>query len=512
VYLAWLNSPADARGMTLDQSMYESAKWALVRHWRDRLAEGAVIEVPERRVRNAYRALLVQNLGLTWRYSVGNQYQQFSFPEGIDVAEVMVAHGFAAVARAMLLESFERPLAPYPSFKMGTKLVGSAVYYQLTRDKAYVERATPSLRAYMADLGDQIRSSPRGLLDRERFSSDIKDSVYGLHAQAIVWQGLRSMAYVWAETGYASLAAEARALASRLGAGLRTAVRASQRRLPDRSLFVPVRLLDDETPYESVTQSRPGGYWNLVAPYAFASGLFAPGSPQTEGVLRYLRLHGARLLGLVRAGAYSLYGLEPVPPRSGVNPVYGLNAARFLADNDRPDQLVLSLYGQLAAGMAPGTFVSGEGVSVAPLGRERSRSMYLPPNGASNASFLETLRLMLVHESRGRELEPRGLELAFSTPRAWLAPGKRIAVRDAPTSFGKVSLSIASLPARLDVSVDVPSRAPVPRLRLRLRLPAGKRISSVTLNGLPHTRFSSRTETIDLSGQTGRLTLVVGVS
>ena len=29
---------------------------------------------------DAQRNLLIQNLGLTWRYSVGNPYQQFSFP------------------------------------------------------------------------------------------------------------------------------------------------------------------------------------------------------------------------------------------------------------------------------------------------------------------------------------------------------------------------------------------------------------------------------------------------
>ena len=31
---------------------------------------------------DADRSLLIQNLALTWRYSVGNPYQQFSFPEG----------------------------------------------------------------------------------------------------------------------------------------------------------------------------------------------------------------------------------------------------------------------------------------------------------------------------------------------------------------------------------------------------------------------------------------------
>ncbi len=59
-------------------------------------------------------------------------------------------------------------------------------------------------------------------------------------------------------------------------AGLRRAVARSQRRLPDGSLFVPVRLLDDEQPYDVVVEARLGSYWNLVAPYALASGLFPP--------------------------------------------------------------------------------------------------------------------------------------------------------------------------------------------------------------------------------------------
>src|SRR5207245_53503 len=100
---------------------------------------------------------------------------------------------------------------------------------------------------------------------------------------------------------------------------LRRAVAASQRRLPDGTLFLPVRLLDPERPYDSVTQERAGSYWNLVAPYALASGLFAPSSPQARGALAYLRAHGSRLLGLVRAGAYALYGRGAPFPVSGTD-------------------------------------------------------------------------------------------------------------------------------------------------------------------------------------------------
>jgi hypothetical protein len=493
------------------RDLWQAARASVVSYWRARLAEGASLVVPERRVMDAQRALLIQNLGLTWRYSVGNPYQQFSFPEGVDVAQVMAARGFADVARSTLLTSLTRSPTPYPNWKIGQKLVGSALYYRLTRDRSYIRQVTPVLRAYVARLSGQLVTSGRELLERERYSSDIPDSVYGLHSQAVAWQGLRWMGDVWAETGDSALAATSRVLAAKLGNGLRAAVRKSQTRLSDGSLFIPVRLLDGERPYGSVIESRSGSYWNLVAPYALASGLFAPGSVQAEGALRYLLLHGSRLLGLVRAGAYALYGRGAAYPTSGTDQVYGLNVSRFLADNDQPEQLVLSLYGQLAAGMTPGTFVAGEAASIAPLAGEYHRSMYLPPNGAANATFLETLRLLLVRETVDPAGRPRGLELAHATPRGWLAPGKLIAVRAAPTSFGPLSYSIRSSRDDVRVSVDVPQRAPLRSLSLRLRLPRGASLTDVLLDGRPLRGFDPRMETLELPVRPGHIEIVARV-
>jgi hypothetical protein len=289
-------------------------------------------------------------------------------------------------------------------------------------------------------------------------------------------------------------------------------VRSSERALPDGSLFIPVRLLDAEQPYASLTQERLGSYWNLVMPYALASGLFAPGSREAKGVVRYMQLHGSRLLGLVRAGGYALYGRDSRPPVSGTDQVYGNNVARFLADNDQPDQLVLSLYGNLAAGMTAQTFVSGEAATIAPLDGASYRAMYLPPNGASNAAFLETLRLMLVHETRDAHGRPAGLQLAYATPRAWLRAGRRIAVSGAPTSFGPVSYSISATSAAVRVSVEVPASARGKKLMLRLRLPHGRRISGVTLAGRPFRHFDRARATLDLSGLTGAVELLAHLS
>ena len=230
-------------------------------------------------------------------------------------------------------------------------------------------------------------------------------------------------------------------------------------------------------------------------PYAFASGWFAPHTKRTYGILRYLQLHGARLLGVPRTYARTIYGDAP---GAGLAQVYGLSMSRFLADNDQPDQLVLSLYGMAAAGMTAGTYTSGEAVSVLPVRGAYERAMFMPPNSGANASYLGTLRELLVHERRGPLGAPAGLDLAFSTPRGWLAPGQEIEVKEAPTSFGPVSYTIDRGGSTVEARLVLPAHA---HARLRLRLPAGERLVRVLVGS---TRVAAdRGGTIDLGDRTG---------
>jgi hypothetical protein len=180
--------------------------------------------------------------------------------------------------------------------------------------------------------------------------------------------------------------------------------------------------------------------------------------------------------------------------------VYALGWSRFFADNDQPDQLVLSLYGLLGAGMTRGTYVSGEAVSVLPVRGAYQRSMFMPPNSGSNASFLGTLRELLVHERRGRLGAPAGLDLAFSTARAWLADGQEIDVRSAPTSFGKVTYSLVRRGSAVEASLVLPPRC---HCRLRLRLPAGERLAHVVVGST--VVAADRAGTIDLGDRHGAI-------
>ena len=65
--------------------------------------------------------------------------------------------------------------------------------------------------------------------------------------------------------------------------------------------------------------------------------------------------------------------------------------------------------------------------------------MYLPPNNDGAGAFLETLRLMLVHETRGPEGNPRPGARVRDAARVAARAASRIAVHDAPTSFGPVT-------------------------------------------------------------------------
>ena len=130
-------------------------------------------------------------------------------------------------------------------------------------------------------------------------------------------------------------------------------------------------------------------------PYALASGFFSSRTgSRPRDILRYMLGHGSRLLGLVRAGAYPLYGTAPLSRSPAPTRSTALNVARFLADNDQPDQLVLSLYGTLARGDDAEHVRLRRGGDGRPARGAAYRSMYLPPNGGtSNSAFLETLRL-----------------------------------------------------------------------------------------------------------------------
>jgi hypothetical protein len=122
-------------------------------------------------------------------------------------------------------------------------------------------------------------------------------------------------------------------------------------------------------------------------------------------------------------------------------------------------------------------------------------------NGHALSYFMEQFRSLLVWEGDG------ALWLAKATPRHWLEQGKKISVKNAPTTFGPVAYEIVSDAdhGKITATVEMPSRRRVRTIILRLRHPRAAPIKRITLNGQPWKDFDPAGEIIRLPGSGGVL-------
>jgi hypothetical protein len=107
-------------------------------------------------------------------------------------------------------------------------------------------------------------------------------------------------------------------------------------------------------------------------------------------------------------------------------------------------------------------------------------------------------RWMLVFEEPDSEV----LWLSKATPRSWLDDGKTISVSDAPTRWGRLSFHVRSnlKDARIEAKLVLPPTPESVQIKLRLRAPAGHRLSAVTANGKGWNRFDAEEETVTVPG------------
>lgn len=524
IFLVRLNQPSSAVAMKADGATYNQARQKVASFWNHKLKEGATFEVPETYAMDAEKNLLIQNLQMNYLYSIGNPYEVPYNAEGHDSIQALGLFGFMPEYRAGLETFLEHESSIYEN---GERLVHGADYYFLTHDQSFIERHQSQFRDFVSGFVAEM-SANDGLLRKEAGGTDISGNTlhYNINHQSVAWRGWRDMLEVWREVGDQSLASEYEAKASELRRTIVREALASSHRYPDGSLYIPnaVREKNDFGPFDPISATKEGAYWELVATDGFAAGPYD--SAENKEILNYLQDHGGIIMGLIRfnylstpVGQCARTGL-PGYEVQGDDNAYAPPYFKMLSDNGERDQLVLSFYGKLAPGMTRNTFISGEGHSIGVCEDPQYlygppdlyyRTMYLSPNSTNNSAYLLALRYMLIRETQNANGAPESLYLADATPRPWLKDGKTIRVSGAPTYFGPLSYTISSHLAKgsIDVALDVPSRNAIQDLTLRLRVPDGKRMRSVILNGQPYTKFNVSDETIDLKGQTGRVKLRV---
>lgn len=457
---------------------YNRERKDAVHYWKALIGRGAQIEVPEIRVNNAWRALLVNNFALVVsnrpHYSSGNLYDRVYEAECGDTTRAFLLYGYTneAARQVSVLLDYARDELKYHN--AGFKLQNLAHYYWVTRDRDFM-RSVRSKCESEVRLILEAREAGSELLPRERYCGDIGTPVYSLHANGACWRGLRDYAAVLADLGERAEAGRLSATA----AGYRRAILAVTDKSERRDVqppFIPVALFGEEKPSETLTASMLGSYWCLMAPYMLGSGMFGPGSDRERAVLDYLHEHGGVCMGMIRFHQHSgLFANE-----DALDDLYGLRYDLKLLERDEVERALVSFYGKLAQGLTRETFVGAEGTGLRPLDRF-GRPMYLPPNSTAQGYFLWMLRYLLVQDcDLDDDGTPETLRLGFATPKAWLEDGKRIKVERAPTAFGPVSFSITSRLKQGEImaEVELPTRDPARAILLRIRVPDGSNVVS----------------------------------
>jgi hypothetical protein len=487
-------------------------------YWSSVLHEGSQVQVPEEVVQNAMRNLLIQQLSAGWRVAIGNSYEQLYIPECSQALLPLAQFGFLDRHKANLQELLDvtKGSSLYPNWEVGSKLTHVAYHYWLTRDAELVNTNLSAFRGALERMRRERAKDPHALLPPEWHSEDINEYIYGWHHQSVAWRGLRDFAAVLESVDRGGEAREFRIEADGLRDAIMTAIERAVQWLDDGSAYIPLDLFDNSPPYDPITRTRAGSYWNIAAPWAFATGILQPRSRLAEGVIQYVQNHGGTFLGLTR---FNYYGLEVGACRpdgyegyrsTGVDQQYGHAYLQFLADNDRADYVTLAMYSKLAHDMTPETYISGEGSTISPCpGLDGElRSFWNPPLGSNGASYLQALRLSLIHESFLRDGNPGAVMLLPATPRSWLDVGRVVKFSRLPTTCGPVSLEMQRADQET-ISGAVRRHGlgwPALPVQLRLRVPATSRVLGVSVDGT-ECEFDPDTQTAILPSDSERMTV-----
>jgi hypothetical protein len=498
--IALATTPMDAATPSpLANGGFVRQREACVKTWSELVGRGMQLSVPEPVVMAAWRSLLVGTHALIrsnrMHYSAGNQYDRLYQAEGCDALHALLWWGHEVRPLAISQLDFTRKGLEF--HQAGHKLQLMAHLREFTRDDAFIREMRPRWEKEVRLILNS-RTNAEGLFPREQYCGDIATPVYSLNSNAKSWRALRDFAATLDAMGERDEAKRLTAVAAEFKQRILAAIEKSTR--PAMPGFVPIALSGEEEPYDTITATKMGSYWNLMANYVLGTGILP--EPRERGLLDYLQQRGGLVMGMTRSRPNVTFWTGP----HSANPLYGTRYVLTLLRRDEPEHALVSFYGMLAQGFTRDTFIAGEGGSLTPLDAH-GRLFYCPPNSAGDTHFLTLLRHLLVQDwDTDEDGKLDTLRLAFATPKRWLDDGKEIKVERAPTAFGETSLTLRSRLKAGEVLVEFtpPPRVPKQTL-LRVRVPDGWRI--VSAHAGPRDLKPDAQGTVDVTGVREKATL-----
>lgn len=482
---------------------FEGKQEAVSAYWDNLIARGTRFEIPEPRVQNAYRAWLAYNfLNVAKRKGVLNVCDGSGFygkVYGYSAAlycnklDLFGYHDLAETYCDALL-SFAHTngllAVNFGSTDTGTALWVMAEHYRLTHDDVWLRRVAPKVRLMCSWIVNQRHAAlanagkepvvTRGLI-RFKPYADLLHPSADYFSNGYLWKGLDATARVFAEIGLKGEAAELRREADAYFADIQDSMNAAI--FTDRGQRI-LPVIPDTRELWKESDGSADGYYGIIAPCLLEIGLPASNDPKARLITDAIEQRG----GLV-AGVSQFHGMA--------DHAYAYGHWMNCLERDDVKRAILGLYGSLAYGMSRDTYAAVECTLI-----RTGENYWMLPHTYSNTQQLRLLRNMLVRE------DGETLWLGQAIPRAWLEWGKRVAVKDAPTTFGAVSFSIEpQTDGSMRVQLSPPIRDTPKEIALRLRDPKQRKIARVKTGGAANVKFSK--DTIRLARVTAPLTLDV---
>jgi hypothetical protein len=523
-----------AGGDKLRALPYEQLRDSTVKYWKDRLAGGMQVEIPDQHVQSLFNATLQHfllamtkdrkrkehypNTAMLYYGSIGS--------ESSPIIQSLDMRGLHARAESCLnawlsTQGDSMPAGDYASKEGGfyhywpnyTSCQGGilwalAEHYLYTHDQDWLRKVAPQIvagcdfiiRERMRTM-EKLPGGRRPLwygLAPAGCVADMRDWEYSFMLNAYFYLGLKKSAQVLQDVDPEN--------ARRIEGQARDYLETIRRALEESVALSPVTRLRDGTSVSSVPSYvglrglstdvkdsmdpdlRHGyAYDSTGGPFHLLKGeVVAPDAPEVTWMLNYFEdrffmfspLPSRVDLEELSSDWFNLGGFEKLQP-------YYVHYQDAYLQRDQIPSFLRGFFNTLAAISDPQTLTFQE---------ELDFGGGQPHKTHEEGWFFHQLRHMLVMEMEN------DLLLAVGTPRQWLEDGKKIGVTRAASYFGELSYRIESFASqgRIEATVRPPTRRPPANLFLRLRHPKQAQLMRVTINDRAWKDFDAAKERIKL--------------
>lgn len=517
----------DEQARQLCTVSFDAALTQLRQYWKRTLAGATKLKLPEPRLNNLYKAVLVQMLinghGDVMPYgSRPSVYDGHLF--GVEEGYVMLALAMFGLAKdaqryadgtylttefLKKVDSYSHYAHRHQQYRNGLQPMYAVELYRFSRDRRWIRKHrellkscaewTFAARRQTMQLEDGRQPLHWGLLPKWSYGGDIADEqCYPLYSNFACWRGLKCTADLCRDLGDTTTAdrydQEAR--------DFHTTIMRTIDAIYQRDAKPPVL-----PPHVCATDAAGGEYYQLFAGMILDLLPFRFADAHANYFGDFLEQDNRTFCQLAR------FRRDAGP--GGLDALYGMGYTLTKLHQQRIREFLLGFYAFQALNMEPTCFTSRETNVVYSSDLHLRTAFPVPdisdPLPCSSAVVLNFLRHMLVtEESLGAGEFTGRLLLLLGAPRQWFEPGKSITVTGAPTHFGKLSLRVAiANTGDATVTLKAPTRHPCDAICLRLPQPAGKPMRLVTVNGSPHTGFDAAAGTVTLPAPRGLIRIVV---